>query len=103
MDIQSRAGDTGLPRVVEQRARGTLYGRIEIGVGKNNDGRLATKLKTDFLQIAAGGVENRLTYRGRSGKRDLVDEQMIRQSSTCHFTDTRDNINDAGRHPGFNQ
>jgi len=98
LDVDARTGAAALAVVEEDAEIGPLDGLVDVGVGEDDVGRLASELEGDLLQVAVGGRPQDLASdQSGSGEGDLVDVHVAGERGAGHFSETRDDVDDTGR------
>jgi len=69
---QARSGAADLPLIEPDRIDQPFDSRVNIGIVEHDIGRLAAQLERQRLAAAGGCLADAPTYRGRTGKGDLV-------------------------------
>ena len=95
MGEQPRARRAALALIVEDRARGSGDGELEIGVGEDDGRRFAAKLQRDALEIAGRRLDDQLADFGRAGERHLVDVRMFGERRPGRFAIAGDDVHHA--------
>ena len=94
----------------EAREQGAFDGEVEVSVGHDNEGVLASELQAGRLHVPAAELANPHPDLGRAGKADLVDEAIVesplqpledRRSFGLH--DVQDAVGEAAGHEEFGQ
>jgi hypothetical protein len=78
LDIEARGCEADLSGIEEHRQRSPHGRRVEVGIGKDQRGRLAAQFQRDALQVPSGGLDDLLAHARRSGEGDL-----------CRYRDAR--------------
>ncbi len=89
------------PGVVEGREQRTGDRLVEVGVAEDDARRLAAELEMDALDVVGGRAEDRLAGDGRAGERQLRHVRMGDERGAGRRTVAVDDVEDAGRHAGF--
>jgi hypothetical protein len=78
LDVDAGTGAAALAVVEEEAKGGPANGVVEVGVVKDNVGRLATELEGDLLEVGAGGsLEDGPAGEGGAGESDLFDLHVL--------------------------
>lgn len=89
--------------VEEDTEVGPRDGVVNVSIVKDNVGRLATQLKGDLLQVTLGsGLQDGTANEGRASEGNLVNVHVGGDGSTSSATETRDDVDDAGREASLN-
>lgn len=73
-----------------------MNGFLDIGVIKNDVGRLASELERHLLQVGrGGGLHDLAAYGGGAGEGDLVDIHVRSKSCACGLAEARDQVEDS--------
>lgn len=98
----TRAGGTALAVVEVDTQVDVLDGVVQIGVGKDDVGRLAAQLEGDFLEVALRcDLEDLAAHQRRAGKGHLVDIHVGRDRSARHAPESREDVDDTGGEAGL--
>lgn len=102
LDVDTSSGAASLAVVEEDTKVDPRNGVVNVGILKDDVGRLATKLEGDLLQVGrGGGLEDCAADDGGTGEGDLVDVHVGRKSGTSDLTETGDDVDDTRREAGF--
>ena len=101
MDIDPRGRGAVLAGVDEGPGGGTAGCGLEVGVGVDDERRLATELEVDALDVAGGERLDPLARLRVAGQRDEVDVRMGGQRGTDDVAPSGDDVEDPGRHTGL--
>ncbi len=78
---QPASGVAGLAGVEVDPHEGARDGRLEVGIGEDDVGRLAAELEGDPLERAPGLLTDLPAHLGRAGEGDLVDARVVDQAA----------------------
>ncbi len=97
---QARARTADLPLVEPDGIDQPLDRTVQIGVVKDDKGRLAAQLQRQRLARAGGGGADPAADLGRAGKGDLVDP-LMRNDHLAHAPVAGNDVDDTARQPGL--
>lgn len=93
LHVDAGTGTAALAMVEEDTEVDPRDGVVNVGVLKDDVWRLATKLKSDLLQVgASSGLHDLATDNSRASERDLVDVHVRGNGGTSDLTETRDDV-----------
>ena len=96
MHQQARAGAAHLALIEEHAVDQAFDCPVQIGVSKDDEGRLAAQLQAQLLATAGGAAPDGAPYFGRSGEGDLGDARM-RHDGLAHRAVAGDDVDHARR------
>jgi len=96
LDVQPRAGAAALTVVEEDRARGALDRRLEVGVLQHDLRRLAAQLERDLLEVARRRLHDQAPDLRGAGERHLVDVG-VRGQMRAGVAEPGHDVHDTGR------
>lgn len=100
--VDTRTSAAGLTMVEVDTKVDPVEGLVQISVGEDNVGALASELESDLLQVGAGGSLHDLTTdNGGTSEGNLVDIHVGRDGSTRNLTETGDDVDDTWWETGF--
>lgn len=73
MDKQARTGGAALAVVEEDGIGAAWNGDFQVGIRKNDIGRLTAQFERNLFQISRGSLHNQLAHFSRASERDFVD------------------------------
>ena len=91
------AGRTDFALIDEDAEERAVDGGFEIGVGKENIGRLAAQLERHPLDRVGSLLDDDLADRRAAGEGDLVDVGMLHQRRAAGLAEAGDDVDDARR------
>ena len=97
MDVGPRRGGAVLAAVDERAGRRAARRRLEVGVGVDDERRLAAELEVDALEVAGRERLDPLAGLRVAGERDEVDVHVRRERRTDDVAPPGDDVEDAGR------
>ncbi len=101
MDIETRTGDTALPRCPEDAGYAAVHGGIKIGVLEDDERRFAAEFERHLREVLRRIPDDMRRRLWPTGERDLGHERMGREGATAWFGVSGDDIDDAVRDAGF--
>src|SRR5580700_1567842 len=69
---QTRSRRAALTLIVEDGVGCAGNGEFQIGIRKDDGGRLAAQFERDAFEVSGGGLNDQFAYFGRAGESDLV-------------------------------
>lgn len=102
VDEDTRAGAAALAVVEVDAEVDPRDGLLDVGVGEDDVGGLATQLEGDLLQVGGGGgLHDGAANDGGAGEGDLVDVHVGRDGSTGDLAEAGDEVEDTGGEAGL--
>lgn len=93
LDVDTRTSAAALTVVEEDTLVGPLDGLVEVGIVKDDVGRLATELEGDLLEVALGsGLHDHTTDGSAAGEGNLADLGVAGEGITSNGTVASDDV-----------
>ena len=94
-DKEPAARAAALALVEEQTEVGALHGRVEVGVGEDHIGTLASQLQANAFEIAlGGGFTDELPGQVFAGEGNLVDIHVAADGRACGWPVAGNHVDD---------
>jgi len=102
LHVNTRTSTAALAVVIKDTEVDPRDSVVDVGVVKDDVGRLATKLKGDLLEVgSSSSLHDLATNDGRTSESDLVDIHVGGNGSTSDLSEPADHIDDTSREASF--
>ena len=98
LNVDTRSSAAALSVVEVDTKVDPVDGLVDVGIGEDNVGRLATKLEGDLLQVGASSrLHDLATDNGGTSESNLVNAHVGGHGSTSDLTETGNDVDDTRR------